>query len=137
MAERALGSYLFIELAKFFDKGHKSLSIYKVGSICEKIKSSNVLEVLTDEQGGIVERIRNFRNKWLAHEDIVQPRLPRIAHRDVEELLNQISKILNKISREISEGVWLHDYQEGVVQGDIDRLFEDLGSIVLKKKLAV
>lgn len=65
-----------------------------------------------EERQKIIEDLKIYRNKWLAHDDINKPAIPNIGPKEIRDLFNIIETILNFITGELNSESWMYSHIE-------------------------
>jgi hypothetical protein len=93
------------------------------------IEHSDLLEIrnLLEKHKEPLEKLRIYRDKWLAHEDINKPDLPNITGIELHGLFKVLEKILNILTTKLNSSSTLWDHVERNVKDDVNRVLDHLG----------
>jgi len=75
-------------------------------------KEVSLLRDMIDKNKVLIERLKIYRDKWLAHDDIKKPEPPLISRGDVGTLFGVLEKILNFITGKLNSESWAYSRVE-------------------------
>jgi hypothetical protein len=81
---------------------------------------------LLEKHSESLERLRTYRDKWLAHEDIKKPALPNITGIELHALFQVLKKILNTLTSKLNSSSTLWDHIERDVKRHVNLVIEHL-----------
>jgi uncharacterized protein YehS (DUF1456 family) len=73
-----------------------------------------------------LEKLRVYRDKWLAHEDIKKPELPDITGIELRALFKLLEKILNSLTSKLNSSSTLWDHVEKDVKHHVNLVIDHL-----------
>ncbi|KKP93280.1 MAG: hypothetical protein UR98_C0007G0012 [Parcubacteria group bacterium GW2011_GWA1_36_12] len=71
-----------------------------------------LLKKMVDENKDILDKLNDYRDKWLAHDDIKKPEVPAITGEEVKKLFAVLEKILNSITGKLNSESWAYSMVE-------------------------
>ena len=95
---------------------------YKGVAHADLIEIRNLLEAHSES----LERLRTYRDKWLAHEDIKKPELPDITGIELRALFQVLEKILNTLTSKLNSSSTLWDHVERDVKHHVNLTIDHL-----------
>lgn len=84
------------------------------------------IRVLLEAHKNTLEKLRIYRDKWLAHEDIRKPDLPDITGLELRALFDVFQKILNTLTSKLNSSSTLWDHVECEVKHHVNLVIENL-----------
>lgn len=144
-----------LELAKCFDTNHDALSIHKVLAFTrENITNLNyenykkykgkdlILEKWEYEpidmiflnwlgakikwKSKVIQRLMNFRNQYLGHNQLQPSSDSTITRGELNELMEMLMEIWNTISQKLLRTTWWHNFSDKQTYEEIERLLNFL-----------
>lgn len=85
-----------------------------------------VIKDLLDNQKSTIEKLKTYRDSWVAHDDAKKPQRPIISAQEVKDLFDTLKKILNTISGKLNDETWSYQHVEGDVKKDVSRIVDHL-----------
>lgn len=85
-----------------------------------------VIKDLLDKQKSTIEKLKTYRDSWVAHDDANKPRLPKISSEEVKDLFDTLKKILNTISGKLNDETWSYSHVEGDVKNHVSLVIDHL-----------
>ncbi len=74
----------------------------------------------------VLEKLEDYRNKWLVHDDLNKPEIPSITGEEIKSLLEIIEKILNSFTGKLNSESWLYSYAEDETKSDVRLVIDHL-----------
>lgn len=79
-----------------------------------------------DKQKVIIEKLKTYRDSWVAHDDANKPQLPRISSEEIKGLFDTLKKILNTISGKLNNETWSYSHVEDDVKDHVNLVIDHL-----------
>lgn len=95
---------------------------YKGVAHTDLVEIREALEAHSEALG----KLRTYRDKWLAHEDINKPKLPDITGTELHSLFEVLAKILNSLTSQLNSSSTLWDHVERDVKHHVKLLIDHL-----------
>lgn len=92
------------------------------------IKHSDLIVIkdLLDKQKSTIEKLKTYRDSWVAHDDAKKPHRPVISAQEVKDLFDTLKKILNTISGKLNDETWSYLHVEGDVKSHVNLVIDHL-----------
>ena len=84
------------------------------------------IKSMLEKQRDTIEKLKTYRDKWLAHDDLKKPKRPGISALEVKGLFDILQKILNTISGKLNNETWLYRHVEGDVKRHVRLVIDHL-----------
>lgn len=85
-----------------------------------------VIKGLLDKQKSTIEKLKTYRDSWVAHDDAKKPQRPIISAQEVKDLFDTLKKILNTISGKLNDETWSYSHVEGDVKRHVGLVIDHL-----------
>jgi len=85
-----------------------------------------VIRDLLNKQKGIIDKLKTFRDSWVAHDDANKPQQPSISAQEIKDLFDTLKKILNTISGKLNDETWSYSHVEGDVKNHVNLVINHL-----------
>lgn len=85
-----------------------------------------VIKDLLDKQNSTIEKLKTYRDSWVAHDDAKKPQRPSISSQEVKDLFDILKKILNTISGKLNDETWSYHHVEGDVKNHVNLVIDHL-----------
>jgi len=95
---------------------------YKKMDRCEL----TVIKKMLNKHNMTLNKLKKYRNKWLAHDDKKKPKLPSITSEEIRSLFEVLAKILNTITGRLNSESWSYSHVEGDVKHHVKLVVDHL-----------
>lgn len=85
-----------------------------------------VIKDLLNKQKSTIEKLKTYRDSWVAHDDAKKPQRPSISAQEVKDLFDTLKKILNTISGKLNDETWSYHHVEGDVKNHVNLVIDHL-----------
>lgn len=85
-----------------------------------------VIRDLLNKQKNTIEKLKTFRDSWVAHDDANKPQQPKISSQEIKELFDTLKKILNTISGKLNNETWSYSHVESDVKRHVGLVIDHL-----------
>lgn len=85
-----------------------------------------IIKNLLDSQKSTIEKLKTYRDSWIAHDDAKKPQRPIINVQEVKDLFDVLKKILNTISGKLNDETWSYHHVEQDVKRDVNLVIDHL-----------
>ncbi|MBU0569621.1 hypothetical protein KKB40_02465 [Patescibacteria group bacterium] len=85
-----------------------------------------VIKDLLDKQKNTIEKLKTYRDSWVAHDDAKKPQRPGISVQEIKDLFSTLKKILNTISGKLNDETWSYHHVEGDVKNHVNLVIDHL-----------
>lgn len=94
----------------------------------KKVNHSDIKKIreMRNKHEKSIEELINYRNEYLAHDDIKKNSPPKISPAEIKDLFRIILEILNLISGRLNHEEWFYDHVEDGVKSDTCSIIDTL-----------
>ncbi|MFW6026378.1 MAG: hypothetical protein ACOCRX_08545 [Candidatus Woesearchaeota archaeon] len=127
---------LTVEEFKEYNKNQDRAFAKELVEKYKRIEYSDIkdLREIRNKHSDSIEKLKIYRNKWLAHDDIKKPEPPGINPAEIKSLFKIILKILNLISGKLNNEKWMYNHVEDGVKDDTYSIVDNLRKFELYRK---
>lgn len=86
----------------------------------------SAIKDLLNKQKSTIEKLKTYRDSWVAHDDAKQPQRPSISAQEVKDLFDTLKKILNTISGKLNDEIWSYSHVESDVKNHVSLIIDHL-----------
>lgn len=86
----------------------------------------DIIKDLLDKQKSTIQKLKTYRDSWVAHDDAKKPQRPVISAQEIKDLFDTIKKILNTISGKLNDETWSYSHVEGDVKNHVNLVIDHL-----------
>lgn len=94
-------------------------AVQEIAKVYEGLNRQELLQIKADLDGAKdkIERLKDVRDKEVAHSDITKPELAYVTYQEFADLIELSEKILNLVSRKLYGNIaWFEPYRDQVIE---------------------
>ncbi len=85
-----------------------------------------IIKGLLNKQKDTIDKLKTFRDSWVAHDDVNKPQQPSISAEEIRSLFDTLKRILNTISGKLNEETWSYSHVEDDVKRHVVLVIDHL-----------